>query len=282
MRIIKRSKGRRLYYYLQHSYRENKKVITKELYLGKTIPKDIYEIIGRLRNEAKKDLYIKLEEIKKSFQREYNKFPKSIKDKEKKQIAIVFTYNTNAIEGSTITLAETREIIEKNIAPNKSLSDIKETELHSKVFLDMLNKKEKISINLLLKWHYNLFNETKQDISGKFRDYSVRVGNYIAPDWQEVNRLMNKLINFINKSKLNAVELAAISHFRFESIHPFGDGNGRVGRLLMNHILWYNKYPILIIENKKRMQYYKALQEGEEAFLKHFLRLYLKVNKKRL
>ena len=282
MRIIKRSKGRRLYYYLQHSYRENKKVITKELYLGKTIPKDIHESIGRLRNEAKKDLYIKLEEIKKSFQREYNKFPKSIKDKEKKQIAIVFTYNTNAIEGSTITLAETREIIEKNIAPNKSLSDIKETELHSKVFLDMLNKKEKISINLLLKWHYNLFNETKQDISGKFRDYSVRVGNYIAPDWQEVNRLMNKLINFINKSKLNAVELAAISHFRFESIHPFGDGNGRVGRLLMNHILWYNKYPILIIENKKRMQYYKALQGGEEAFLKHFLRLYLKVNKKRL
>ncbi len=280
MRIIKRKKGNLLYYYLQHSYRDDKKVITKELYLGKTIPKNIEEIKEKLLKENKKGIYPKLENIKNNFQKEYNKLPESIKEKEKEQIAIAFTYNTNAIEGSSITLAETREIIEKNIAPNKSLSDIKETELHSRVFLDMLNVKEKISINLLLKWHHDIFNETKEDIAGKFRDYLVSVGDYIAPDWQDVNKLMNNLINFINNSKLNPVELSAIAHFRFEKIHPFGDGNGRVGRLLMNYILWHGKYPMVIIETKKRYAYYKALQKGEEAFLNYFLKLYLKVHKK--
>lgn len=281
MRIIKRKKGNMIYYYLQHSYRD-KKVITKELYLGKNIPKNIEEIKEKLMKETKKNIYIKLENIKKNFQKEWEKLPQSIKDKEKEQIAIAFTYNTNAIEGSTITLAETHDIIEKKIAPNKSLSDIRETELHSKVFLEMLKSKEKISINLLLKWHEDIFLETKQDIAGEFRDYLVRVGDYTAPDWQEVNKLMHELINFINKSRLNPVELAAISHFRFEQIHPFGDGNGRVGRLLLNYILWHNNYPMLIIENKKRKAYYRALGKGEEAFLKYFLKLYLKVNKNRL
>ena len=202
MRIIKRKKGNMIYYYLQHSYRD-KKVITKELYLGKNIPKNIEEIKEKLMKETKKNIYIKLENIKKNFQKEWEKLPQSIKDKEKEQIAIAFTYNTNAIEGSTITLAETHDIIEKKIAPNKSLSDIRETELHSKVFLEMLKSKEKISVNLLLKWHEDIFLETKQDIAGEFRDYLVRVGDYTAPDWQEVRKMMDELIGFICSNYIN-------------------------------------------------------------------------------
>ncbi len=281
MRIIKRKKGTKEYYYLQHSFREHKKVITREKYLGKKIPKNLDIIKKELESKSKDVLYEMIEKIKKSFEKEWSTYPKTIKEKVKEQIAIAFTYNTNAIEGSTITLEEAREIIHDKIAPNKPLRDIKETEAHSKVFLKMLDNKEEISHNLLLEWHKDVFGETKPDIGGKYRDYLVRVGNYVAPDWQDVKKLMGQLIKFINQDKLNVVELSARAHYRFESIHPFGDGNGRIGRLLMNHILWHNGYPMLIIEYKKRRSYYKALQKGEEGFVNYFLRRYLSVNKKR-
>jgi Fic family protein len=107
------------------------------------------------------------------------------------------------------------------------------------------------------------------------------VGSYIAPDWQDIEKLMNDLILFINKSTLNPVELAAIAHFRFEKIHPFGDGNGRIGRLLMNYILWQAGYPMLIIQYKNRKSYYKAFQKDENTFVKYFIKRYLSVHKKR-
>jgi len=283
MRVIKRKKGKKEYFYLQHSFRRKKKVITREKYLGAKIPKDIDKIKEDFQREFKKDLYKTLEKIRKEFQENWKKVPDSIKEDAKEELSILFTYNTNAIEGSTITENEVREIIQDRIAPNKPLRDIKETEAHNKVFLKILKNKEKITNPLLLRWHKEIFGETKQDMAGKYRDYLVGVGSYIPPDWQEVRTLMNQLINFINKNKLkmNSVELAARAHYRFESIHPFGDGNGRIGRLLMNHILWHNEYPILIIEYKKRGSYYKALQSGEEGFLNYFLRRYLAAHYKK-
>ena len=277
MRIIKRKS----YYYIQHSYRKGNKVITLERYLGKTIPEDIEGIKQEILQKEKKEVYNKLGKIKISFQEEWKKIPDSVKEKELEEIAIAFTYNTNAIEGSTITLEEVREIIEDKISPNKPIRDVKEAEYHAKVFLEMIKKKEKMSNKLLLTWHKQIFGETKQDIAGKYRDYLVRVGNHRAPDWQEVIKLMNQLIKFINKSKIDPVELAAISHYRFEKIHPFGDGNGRIGRLLMNQILWHNQYPMIIIEYKKRKSYYKALSRDEQGFVNYLMRRYLAVHKKR-
>ena len=92
---------------------------------------------------------------------------------------------------------------------------------------------------------------------------------------------MNKFVKSINE-KINPVEISAIAHYRFEKIHPFGDGNGRIGRLIMNKILWDNGYPMLITEYKKRKSYYKALQKNEEEFVKYFIRRYLAVHKKRI
>src|SRR3989338_6127074 len=111
MRIIKRKN----YFYLQHSYRKGKRIITKEKYLGKTIPKGLEEIKEGMLKEEKKELHKKLEKIKISFQEEWRKIPDSVKEKELEEITIAFTYNTNAIEGSTITLEEVREIIEDKI-----------------------------------------------------------------------------------------------------------------------------------------------------------------------
>ncbi|MBU2497190.1 MAG: Fic family protein [Nanoarchaeota archaeon] len=283
MRIIKRKKGKKEYFYLQHSAREKGKVITKEKYLGKIIPKDISKIINTFKKEFKgQDIDAKLEKIKKGFQKEWKKLPESAKEKQLQEISIAFTYNTNAVEGSTITLDETREIT-KGISPNKPTRDIKETEAHNQIFLEMLKNKEKLTIKLILFWHNEIFKQTKQDIAGKFRKYFVTIAGHIAPDYRKINQLMKNMIKYTKqKNKHNPVELTARTHYRFEKIHPFGDGNGRIGRLLMNYMLWYNGCPMLIIEYKKRKAYYKALRKDEDKFTTYFLRKYLAIHKRYL
>src|SRR3989339_1065302 len=149
MRIIKREKGKTKYFYLQHSFRKNGKVVTKELYLGKKIPENIAELEAKIMLEAKEALTEKLEKIKSQFQKEWKRYPESVKERELQEIATAFTYNTNAIEGSTITFEEARLILVDKVAPNKPLKEVKETESHASVFLKMLKTKEKISKELL-------------------------------------------------------------------------------------------------------------------------------------
>ncbi|MCX6707996.1 MAG: hypothetical protein NT001_07760 [Candidatus Woesearchaeota archaeon] len=172
MRVIKRKRRGKQYYYLQHSFRDKDGVKTAEIYVGKNIPDNIISIkkgfIGRITKETSSE---SLGRIKAGFKREWQQYPESVKEKIKGQLAEIFTYNTNAIEGSTITLEETRGIIEHGIAPNKPLRDIKETEAHAAVFLNMLEKKEKLDIHLIMDWHNNLFKDTKKDIAGRFREH---------------------------------------------------------------------------------------------------------------
>ncbi len=186
VRTIKRRKGKAEYFYLQHSFRKDGKVVTKELYLGKKIPENLEKIKEKLMHEPHEALSDKLEKIRNNFQREWKKIPQSAKEKDLQELAIAFTYNTNAIEGSTITLEEARLILEDKMAPSKPIRDIRETESHAAVFLEMLKTQENLSEQLILKWHENIFKETKSDIAGRFRNYPVRVGPYIAPDWKNV------------------------------------------------------------------------------------------------
>ena len=280
MRILKRKNS----YYLQHSFRKNGKTITKEKYIGLKVPKNIDVVKSKLLAECRKEaFYDVFEIIKDKFNQEWKRFPPSIKDKMIQELSINFTYNTNAIEGSTISEEETRDIVAHKISPSKPLRDVKETEKHAELFRNIFQKKQKITKKTLIDWHNKLFSETKQDIAGKFRDYLVRVGTYKAPDWQDINKLLDEFIKFQNaKNNMHAVEFVARIHYRFEKIHPFGDGNGRIGRLIMNTILWERVYPILIIEYKKRKSYYKALQKDEEYFVQYFIRRYLAVHKKYL
>jgi Fic family protein len=282
VRTIKRRKGKTEYFYLQHSFRKDGKVVTRELYLGKEIPKSINELKAKLMHEPHKALSEKLEKMRSNFQKEWKKAPQSAKEKDLQELTIAFTFNTNAIEGSTITLEEARLILEDKVAPNKPIRDIREIESHAAVFLQMLTAEENLSEKLLLQWHRDIFRETKPDIAGQLRNYPVRVGMYVAPDWHNVKKLIQQLVAFVNESKLNSVEVAARAHYIFEKVHPFGDGNGRIGRLLMNFILWKNGYPMLIIEYKRRASYYKALERTEEGFVNYFIRRYLSAHKQRL
>lgn len=266
------------YYYLACSFRKEGKVVHREKYIGKGIPKNIEEIKEKFLRECMEESIIKkLKVIKKGFLKEWKTYPKSVKKEMLIDLSINFTYNTNAIEGSTITLHETEEIIRKKIAPNKPLKDIQEIINHSKIFFGVLNAKKDISVRDILQWHKGIFLDTKPDIAGKFRDYLVKVGVYKAPDWQDLGSLIKDFFLWYNKNKriVNPVEFAARAHYKFEKIHPFGDGNGRIGRLIIAHILRRNNYPMLIIQHKKRKAYYRALNKNENEFVGYFMRAYI-------
>lgn len=281
MELVQKGK----YYYLAHSFRKAGKVVHREKYIGKTVPKNLEKLKEIfLRKCLQEDLFQKLDKIKQHFTQEWKRYPKSIQQKMLETLAIDFTYNTNAIEGSTITHAETEDLIERGMAPNKPIRDVQETRNHAKLFFKVLEEKQELSPALLLDWHKLLFGETKTDIAGKLRDYLVRVGTYIAPDWQDVPRLMKDFSDWHHQSKriMHPCELAARAHYKFEKIHPFGDGNGRIGRLIITKILYMSGYPLLIIEYKKRKSYYHALSKKEHDFLNYFTRRYLAAHKKHL
>lgn len=266
------------YYYLAHTFRKAGKPTHREFYLGTNLPDEIEQIketfLRRILNE---EAFVKLGKIKKNFRHHWEKYPESIKKKVLIDFSIDFTYNTNAIEGSTITKEETEDIIKKKISPNKPVQDVLETIAHSKTFFMALDEKKPLSAKIILNWHYELFKETKQDIAGKIREYMVRVGDYTAPDWQDVPKLITEFFPWSSKNRktMHPVELAARAHYKFEKIHPFGDGNGRVGRLIINNILKNGGYPMLIIDYKKRKSYYHALKKTENDFVNYLIRRYL-------
>ena len=273
------------YYYLKHSYRKGKKVVTKEKYIGKNIPPNIEKIKYDFLRETKKELYEKLSRIKNKYKKEWRRYPASVKKELLIDFSVNFTYNTNAIEGSTITKEETEDLIKRKIAPNKPIRDVQETIRHSKTFLQMLNEKKDLNLMLILKWHKEIFQESKPDIAGKLRDYNVKVGDYRCPDWQDVKGLMKGFFKWRNenKNKEHPVELAAMAHCKFVKIHPFGDGNGRIARLITNFILNRHRFPLIVIEYKNRKSYYKALRKADKEeyeFVKYFIRRYLGIYKK--
>ena len=281
MELIKRGN----YNYLGHSFRKDGKATYREKYLGKEVPENIEEIKeGFLRKCLEEAVFKKLKRIKESFRKEWNSYPNSVKREAVIDLAIKFTYNTNAIEGSKITEGETDELIKRGMAPNRPVEDVQESLNHAKTFLQAINEKKELCPSTLLKWHYDIFKDTKKDIAGKLREYHIRVGSYTAPDWQDVERLMKEYLAWYNRNKtaLNPVELAARMHYRFEKIHPFGDGNGRAGRLIIAYILMKAGYPIAVIEYKKRKSYYHALERDENYFLQYFIRRYLAAFKKYL
>jgi Fic family protein len=285
--IKKKNMNGNTYYYLEHSFRKNGKIDKKEKYLGSTLPKNIDQVKEEfLREFYQETWFIRFDTIKEQFIKEKRNIPPSIEKKETEQFATAFTYNTNRIEGSTITLRETADLLERGISPSqRPLEDIKETESHKVVFYDMFKYNKEITLSTVLYWHKQLFQFTKPDVAGKIRQHQVGIsGSKFCPPYPiELEFLLRDFFDWYNqnKKKLHPVHLAGLVHLKFVTIHPFGDGNGRISRLLMNYVLNKNGYPMLIIPYSQRMSYYTALERSqlkkdESVFILWFFKRYLK------
>ncbi len=274
MFVEKRKQGRAVKFYLVHSYRTGDKVQKIVRYLGSNLNE---KTLSKLRLNAER---IILEQIKANSPYEFELSKEEIAKFKKfdTQIKIVhlqeadwirftkeFTYNTNAIEGSTVALKEVEALVERREKPQNY--DELETINVAKAIDYVKTTKDKLSLAFILKLHEMCFVGTKS-FAGKLRKVEVVVmdsqRNIIhrgAPA-DYVERLLKDLIKWYekHKSKYSPLLLAAIVHNEFENIHPFQDGNGRVGRLLLNYVLLKHNYPPINIKLKDRQKYYKVLQ----------------------
>ena len=280
-------KGKK-YYYLEHTIREGNSFRNKKQYLGSEVPRDIDLIKERFMNELFLEKFNKtLETIKKNFIQDFSKFPPSAKDKFIESFMIKFTYNTNRIEGSTLSLKETADLLQEHITPrNKLIEEVKETEAHKKVFYEMMGYKKDLSLSTVLYWHRLLLQDTKPDIAGIIRRHHVVIARSKVelPFPAELDILLQEFFIWYNKNKgkLNPAVLAALAHLKFVTIHPFSDGNGRISRLMMNFVLNKHAYPMLNIEYKNRSSYYNALERSqtkneEYIFVQYLIKKYLKI-----
>lgn len=189
----------------------------------------------------------------------------------KEQMAVEYTYNSNAIEGNTLTLRETRLVIEEGFTiSGKSLKDTMEAKNHPEAieFVEnLVTAKSKIDEAAVLRIH-RLIMLGITEAAGQYRTVGVRItgASFTPPPSSEVKRKTNELLEWLSKNpnEHTPIELAAVFHHRFAQIHPLTEGNGRTARLLMNATLMKNGYPfIAIVPIRDRPKYLRALMEAD-------------------
>lgn len=206
-----------------------------------------------------------------------NKFrplPVSVVKKLKEQFEIELTYNSNAIEGNSLTLKETYLVINEGITiKGKPLKDHLEAKNHQEAldYLYELIEKDKhntFSENLIRSLNQIVQQNIDKEWAGRYRNSGVIIGgaDHKPPEAIEVPGLMSKLIKwYSNNKELHPVELASIIHHKLVNIHPFFDGNGRTSRLVMNIILMQSGFPLVVILKNDRQRYYKALASADKG-----------------
>ena len=227
---------------------------------------------------VKKDL---LEEInrKKKVLDFARPLPPVIVAKLKEYFDVEWTYNSNAIEGNTLTLQETKVILEIGVTiGGKTLREHLEVTNHKEAidFVEKIaEKKTIVTEEDILNLHRIILKEIDSKNAGKYRNIQVRISgsNYLPPEAVEVPVKMKELVRAIEVQELKGehpIEIASHTHFNLVHIHPFVDGNGRTARLLMNLILIKFGYPPAVIQNKDRMEYYKFLEKAHEGNIESF------------
>ena len=272
-------------YYLSHSFREGGKVQKIRVYLGSNINKKILhqrqqraeELLKQQLNSFKivrspinYKLYKRERDLISNLKKKAKLKVIHLSEKDWKLFTDLFTYNTNAIEGSTITQEEVFDILEAGKWPiSKPKEDISEAYGVAEAIKLIRKSKEHISLKLMTDLHHIIFRNSKS-FAGQFRSKGTEVGIrdgfgnivHLGAPSSRVISLLNELVKWykLNKDEYPPIVLAAVIHNQFEYIHPFEDGNGRVGRLLLNNILIKNKMPPVNISMEERKEYYETLR----------------------
>ena len=176
-------------------------------------------------------------------------------------------YNSNAIENSTLTLKETEKILlEMELSRNVSLREVFEAKNLARVvtYIRTKSQEKELDKEMILLLHQMLLGGIDDNIAGRFRikgEY-VRVGTHIAPAPEHVEHMIEStLIEYSSNHTSYFLDKIAKFHLDFETIHPFNDGNGRMGRVLINYQFFRFGFPGIIIRNKEKKEYYQAFRE---------------------
>ena len=300
--IYKKPIGNKVYYYLRASERKNGKILAKDIaYLGSTIEevKSNLDKLTKFKNQVrksykkihsflesnhflqkaqrlklKKDNFLKdktdeIEACRLHYREVFSKLDALTKKETFKTYVIEFAYNTASIEGNTINLEEAKDLLNEGITPKgKTLREVYDLQNTEKVFFELLEAYNgELTHGLIIDIHDKLL-ENIDERKG-YRTSNVRVirSNFEASPGTYVKTDMDLLLKWYirYKDKLHPLILAIIFHHKFEKIHPFMDGNGRAGRMVMNCLLLKNNLPPTIIHKKRREDYLDAMREADPS-----------------
>jgi Fic family protein len=288
---VKNKSGRK-YYYRTVSKRKNGKVSKKRIYLGTDLDKTK---LAEAESEADMELGIldslldpRELEFLEAIKKEHARRPDIILVNIYEVFTTQFTHDSTAIEGNTLTIQETGSLLFENISPSgKSMRDINEVLGHKNAFDFMLQNQGKITKKFICKLHAILMKDTSDarynDMIGSYRTVPVYIRGveWTPPAPEDVGGEMQALLSWHtrNSKKTHPVIAAIYFHVGFEIVHPFFDGNGRVGRLLFNYILHRSGYPMVSMPNAQKNRYYhvlgKAQVDGDlRPFIDFILELY--------
>lgn len=219
--------------------------------------------------------------------------PKETLKSLKESINLEWTYNSNGIEGNTLTLRETQVVLEGITVGGKSIKEHLEAINHEKAILfldDLVKDNEPISEWNIKNIHQLILKDIDNENAGRYRKENVTIkgATHIPPDYLKVPELMEKLILTYNTwSEYHPIIQAALLHGELVKIHPFVDGNGRTSRLLMNLDLMNSGYNPVIIKKESRLKYYEALDKAHTTgnytdFVKLVTKLEIEMLKKYL
>jgi len=273
-------------YYLAASYRLGPRIAKARIFLGTNLSRDDIE---RRSEDSRRELENRIRAAK-SIGDPYRTV---LSAEEMKEVALLtakvrvklahlseedwknfteeFTYHTNAIEGSRVSKQEVKQILGDRQWPERSKEEISETLGVAEAVRYLRETRDPLSMELIRELHRMVFKNSKP-FAGVTRrqtgvevsvvDSAGRVVHQGAPASQ-VDTMLKRLAAWYrrNRSKYPPLVLAAVVHNQFETIHPFEDGNGRVGRLLLLNILLKHELPPLNIEIENRREYYEALRE---------------------
>ena len=175
-------------------------------------------------------------------------------------------YNSNAIENSTLTLKETEKILlEMEVSRDISVREVYEAKNLARVMEYIRNKVQEKNMDetLLLFLHQMLISGIDDNIAGRFRQKGeyVRVGTHIAPPPEHIDRLIEQTFeDYTSNITTFPIDQIAKFHLDFETIHPFNDGNGRIGRVLINYQLQRLGFPVIILRDKDKKNYYEGFK----------------------
>jgi Fic family protein len=197
-------------------------------------------------------------------------FPPELEKNLYEWFKVALTYSSNAIEGNTLTLAETAQVLEKHITiGGKSINEHLEAINHGQAVdfirdLAHTKKREQLSLDDILAIHAIVLQKINDEWAGRLRTTAVRViGSPVpCPNYLKVPVLMDELITALKTSNDHSATIAAYAHLQLAAIHPFVDGNGRTARLLMNLLLLQHQYPLVIIDVKDRETYINVIQKA--------------------
>lgn len=266
--------------YLVFNSRANGKWVKKSKFIGYgeinqkelQVKKEEFEL--EIASESKsvyltREQKVEIEKLK----RQYRKMIKSLSREEFEKFENTYftelTYNSNAIEGSSLSLEDTNLIVNEGLVPDgKTLREIHEARNHMQAIKYLRNYNKDIDEIFILKLHGLILKDISERFAGRYRENKVRIfGSDVSfPDADKVPQLMKNLVYWYeqNKKKLHPFEMAILFSMKFVSIHPFVDGNGRMSRLLMNYLLQRSKYPWINIYNKQRTGYLKAVRKAND------------------